>query len=233
MARPGHSPRDDRAPRKGSGLLTGLIIGLVVGLTVAAGLAWYLNTKDKDGYKEVEQAPEAAAPKAKVDAPVSAASTAKPREETPARSTPVHKPAEPMAPIVEAAKPPASKPVAPAPAKPAPIPPAPTRPSVDYTFYGILPGDKPVKPVAPVKVQEIWWLQIAALKNPADADRLKAKITLLGLPVVTQTIESGGQTLHRVRVGPYKKDEDAMRHLDTLSQNNFEARLLKEPVKTP
>ncbi len=104
---------------------------------------------------------------------------------------------------------------------------------MDYTFYGILPGDKPVKPVAPVKVQEIWWLQIAALKNPADADKLKAKIALLGLPVVTQIVESGGQTLHRVRVGPYKKDEDAMGHLDVLSQNNFEARLLKEPVKTP
>jgi cell division protein FtsN len=104
---------------------------------------------------------------------------------------------------------------------------------VDYTFYGILPGDKPVKPVTPVKVQEIWWLQVAALKSPADADRLKAKIALLGLPVLTQVVESGGQTLHRVRVGPYKKDEDAMRHLDTLSQNNFEARLLKEPVKTP
>ncbi|MBI5330728.1 MAG: SPOR domain-containing protein [Betaproteobacteria bacterium] len=222
--------RDDNAPRKGSGLVTGILIGLVVGISVAAGMAWYFNSRNQTEYKVAEPAPELQ----EKPRPTPPAAKPKTREEP----APVARkqPEPPPAPIVETSKSEA-KPVPPPPpaaAKPTPaVAPAPTRPGVDYTFYGILPGNKPVKPITPVKVQEIWWLQIAALKSPDDADRLKAKIALLGLPVLTQTIDAGGHTLHRVRVGPYKRDEDAMGHLDILSQNNFEARLLKEPVKIP
>jgi cell division protein FtsN len=102
---------------------------------------------------------------------------------------------------------------------------------VDYTFYGILPGDKPAKPVEPPKSKETWWLQVAALKNPVDADKLKARLALLGLEVSTQKVDSAGQPLYRVRVGPYKREDDALGDLDTLAQNNFEPRLFKEPPK--
>lgn len=74
-------------------------------------------------------------------------------------------------------------------------------------------------------------LQVAALKNPAEADRLKARLTLLGLHVVTQKLENSGQALYRIRTGPYKREDDALGDLDTLAENNFEPRLLKEPVK--
>ena len=102
---------------------------------------------------------------------------------------------------------------------------------VPLTFYGILPGDKPAKPVEPPNPTEQWWLQVAALKNPADADKLRARLSLLGLDVITQKIETGGQALFRVRVGPYKRDEDAFADLDTLAANNYEPRLLKEPLQ--
>ena len=98
------------------------------------------------------------------------------------------------------------------------------------TFYGILPGEKPAKPVEPPKPKEVWWLQVAALKSPADADHLKARLSLLGLQVTTQEVESAGLTLYRVRVGPYKRDEDAFADLDTLAANDYEPRLFKEPV---
>jgi cell division protein FtsN len=220
---------------KGGGMFMGVIIGMVIGLVVAAGLAWYFNFKTEQ-FKPVEQAPE-------VEAPAQPAAKEKPAE--PARvSPPPKRPAYEEAPAepTPAPTPAPTKPAAPtpAPAKPAGAPAAPIEerkagsgqpPSrVPLTFYGILPGEKPVKPVEPPKPKEIWWLQIAALKNPADADKLKARLALLGLVVSTQKIEASGQPLYRVRVGPYKRDEDAFADLDTLSSNNYEPRLLKEPV---
>lgn len=206
--------RDTTPTRKGrSGLFTGLLAGLVIGLAMAAALAWYFSFGTQ-GFKSTLETSPADDPTATAAAPV----------EPPAPPRPAS--AEPAA----QAKPPETA----APRKPTPAPAAPAaapKPRIDYTFYGILPGDKPAKPVEPPKPTETWWLQIAALKNPEDADRLRARLTLLGLPASTQKIDSGGQTLHRVRVGPYKREDDAFGDLDVLSENNFEPRLLKESVK--
>ena len=78
--------------------------------------------------------------------------------------------------------------------------------------------------------REQYWLQVAALKNPADADRLKAKLALLGMDVAVQKIDNAGAALHRVRVGPFKTESAAMGALDTLAANQFEPRLIKEPA---
>lgn len=192
-------------------MAAGLVIGLVGGLVIAAALAWYFNLGSR-GFKTVEN-------------------TAKPK---PAMAEPKPAPAEPP-PAAKKEEPP---PPAPTPDKaaekkaPAADTPAPAvKPRVDYTFYGILPGDKPAKPVEPPKSKETWWLQVAALKNPVDADKLKARLALLGLEVSTQKVDSAGQLLYRVRVGPYKREDDALGDLDTLAQNNFEPRLFKEPPK--
>lgn len=105
------------------------------------------------------------------------------------------------------------------------------QPKMNYTFYGILPGEKPAKPVEPPPPSDnIWWLQVAALKIPAEADRLKARLALLGLPVVTQKFDLDKQTLYRVRIGPYKRQDDALTDIDTLAANQFEHRLIKEPA---
>jgi len=207
----------------------GLLLGLVIGLVAAAGLAWYFNMRSGE-FKPVEQVPEVPptvqpdSPSEPTRAPAAAApaSKAEPKPETkpetkPAAPAKAHaaKPPEPAAPVQERKAAQANEP--------------PSR--VPLTFYGILPGEKPAKPVEPPKPKELWWLQVAALKNPADADKLKARLSLLGLEVSTQTVESAGQSLYRVRVGPYKRDEDAFADLDTLAANNYEPRLFKEPVK--
>lgn len=192
-------------------MFTGLVLGLVVGLAIAAALAWYFNL-GSSGFK----AKSASAPVA------------------------IAKPAPPPTPGIETASPtaPAEKPPVKPPevrakktAPPADTPAPAVKPRVDYTFYGILPGEKPAKPIEPPKPKELWWLQVVALKNPADADKLKARLSLLGLDVSTQKVESGGQSLYRVRVGPYKREDDAFGDLDILAANNFEPRLLKDPVK--
>lgn len=234
-AKPARREESARPGRKPGGLFLGILLGLVIGLIGAAGLAWYFNLHTGE-FKPVEQVPDISAPVRPDAWP-----PAQPRAE--ASVEPAAKPAEeaappPRAPLASppAAIPPPEKPRAAAPAA-APIqerkPAAPgaAPPSrVPLTFYGILPGEKPAKPVEPPKPKELWWLQVAALKNPADADRLKARLSLLGLEVVTQEIDSAGQSLYRVRVGPYKRDEDAFADLDTLAANNFEPRLFKEPV---
>ncbi len=204
--------REAAPPRKGgSGLFTGLLLGLLIGLVVAAALAWYFSF-GTEGFKPTAGARQAADPQPAVPA------------EPPAPTRPAA--AQPKATAEPAAETkPRKPPHAPAPATAAP------KPRIDYTFYGILPGDKPAKPVEPPKPTETWWLQIAALKNPADADKLKARLALLGLPVSTQRIDSAGQTLYRVRVGPYKREDDAFGDLDVLAENNYEPRLFKEPLK--
>ncbi len=227
--KPAHR-EESRRDGKPGGMLAGVLIGLVIGLLVAAGLAWYFNIRKVD-LKPVDQAPTSEAP-ARPEAgelPAEPLNSRAPpshpaTEKTPAKPKPHGaKPAEPgksakpeggHAPIIEHSPPKASEPTS----------------RVPLTFYGILPGEKPAKPVEPPQPKELWWLQVAALKNPGDADKLKARLALLGLAVSTQKVDSAGQSLYRVRVGPYRRDEDAFADLDTLSTNNYEPRLFKEPV---
>jgi len=210
MARkdPRAARRDEAPARKGKGgsLFAGLLIGLVIGLAVAAGLAWYFKL-GSSGIKPMESARPPAKP-AVVAEPASKPSVPDTSPPAPPTQTPAKKAEIPSATPAPAAK-----------------------PRVDLTFYGILPGDKPAKPLDPPKSRETWWLQVAALKSPADADKLKARLALLGLEVSTQKVESAGQSLYRVRVGPYKREDDALGDLDTLAANNFEPRLFKEPSK--
>lgn len=224
----GNPRRDDPKPRAGGksgGLLTGLFIGLVAGLIVAAGLAWYFNSKTPNAEPEenippeteIQKKPERQAKPAQNKAtPVKTPAPEKPGKTQESTAEPTAKAASVQAqnanldPTADAA-------------------PSAIKPRVDYTFYGILPGDKPAKPIPPPESKDIWWLQVAALKNPADADKLKARLILLGLQVATQKVESGEIALYRVRVGPYKREDDALGDLDTLAANNFEPRLFKEP----
>lgn len=218
---------------KPGGLFLGLLLGLVVGLVAAAVLAWYFNLTTGE-FKTVEQAPKTSVPVQPIQPdlpaepvkrappsvrepipPLVAPPQAKPAEVKPEKPTKASINKEPSAPIVERKPAKTNEPTA----------------RVPLTFYGILPGEKPAKPVEPPKPKELWWLQVAALKSPDDADKLKARLSLLGLDVSMQQVESAGMSLYRVRVGPYKRDEDAFADLDTLAANNYEPRLFKEPVK--
>ncbi len=228
-----HREEPRREGGKPGGLFLGLLLGLVVGLVAAAVLAWYFNLTTGE-FKTVEQAPKSPVPLQPIqpDRPVEpvkkapppvreaipppvAPPAAKAVETKPEKPAKVAKSGEASAPIVERKPARTNEPTA----------------RVPLTFYGILPGEKPAKPVEPPKPKELWWLQVAALKSPDDADKLKARLSLLGLVVSMQQVESAGMSLYRVRVGPYKRDEDAFADLDTLAANNYEPRLFKEPVK--
>lgn len=214
--REGRSPRRDegqKTGRKGGSLFTGLMIGLAMGVTLAAGVAWYLNMTPTP-MKAADSVP-APAPQAE-------------QETQAGGEAPEPAPAPPQRQV----KAPPPKPVREATPKPAPkteSTPAP-RPQVNYTFYGILPGDKPARPVEPPTSKDTWWLQIAALSDAKKADQIRARLVMLNLRASTQKIDNNGQPLYRIRVGPYKREDDAFGDLDILTQNDFNARLLKDPV---
>lgn len=234
-------------PRRRGGLFTGLFFGLVAGLVIAAALAWYFNRQTGEfrvppGTQRVEPVTPPAVAPLPDRTPAPPAPQAQPSP--PARPAPppatrdVQAPAAPTPARATEARPPvAVEHPAPRGARPLPPNPVPQRPAdVDYSFYRILPGEQPGKPAVPPekpppapRPTDHWWLQVAALKNQTEAERLKAQLTLLGLRVITQRIETGGMTLHRVRVGPYAREEDAFGDLDTLAANDYEPRLLKDP----
>jgi len=210
--REGRGTRRDegrKTGRPGGGLFTGVLIGVAMGMAMAAGVAWYLNMAVSPVSPVEEHAP----------AQQAAAETSTPPQE-PAKPTPQTQAPKPQAPKVVTKHPPKTE-TAPAP-----------RPKVNYTFYGILPGDKPARPVESPTAKDTWWLQIAALSDARKADQIRAKLVMLNLPASTQKIDNNGQPLYRIRVGPYKREDDAFGDLDVLTENDFNARLLKDPVSS-
>lgn len=105
------------------------------------------------------------------------------------------------------------------------------RPSFD--FYEMLPNFEVVIPEkeldvrrdrdrTPVRDEGSYILQVGAFQNHVDADRVKAKLALLGVESRIQEVSIDQQTWHRVRVGP-------INDLDEL--NATRARLLDAGVE--
>lgn len=71
-------------------------------------------------------------------------------------------------------------------------------------------------------------LQVASLRKHGDADRLKARLALLGLESNIQTVSvDGTETWHRVRVGPFSGRAALNEARAQLKQNNFEVLVVK------
>jgi cell division protein FtsN len=79
----------------------------------------------------------------------------------------------------------------------------------------------------------VYYLQIAALSNAADADNLKARLALQGIEARIQTIQREDKMLHRVRVGPFPSVEEADRARARLKQNQIEATRVQELDRSP
>lgn len=198
--------RSHAAPRRrsGGGFLLGAFIGLIIGLAIAVGVAFYLN------------------------------------------KTPI--------PFLGKAKPPAGKDAGAEPAKPPAIAgmpqggsaPRPAGEKPKFDFYKILPGgeepvtDRQLKDAAkaakaqPDLAKDVYYIQAGSFQNPVDADNQKAKLAILGLESsVEPTLLPDKGTWYRVRLGPYTRLEDLNRVRQQLTQNGFDASLvkLKDPAK--
>jgi cell division protein FtsN len=70
-------------------------------------------------------------------------------------------------------------------------------------------------------------LQAGAFRTPDDADAMRARLALLGFDAKVFPREQDGQTLYRVRLGPYGNIEDVNRMRKTMTDNGIEAQLIK------
>ncbi|MBI5436699.1 MAG: SPOR domain-containing protein [Nitrosomonadales bacterium] len=190
-------------PRKGSSLLVGIMVGMVVGLAIAAGIAWYiLKTPNpfvsKESREAVRLAPDAAKPAPAPAAAASGAGEGKPRFE-------FYKVLTDKQDATVPAQKGSDKPLATEPA-----------------------SAKPVQPAEKTAAKETYFLQAGAFSNADDADKLKAKLAMLGMEASIQTVTIPDRGVwHRVRLGPYKGTDEMNKTLAALKQNGVEATPMK------
>ncbi|OIQ80755.1 cell division protein FtsN [mine drainage metagenome] len=116
---------------------------------------------------------------------------------------------------------------------------APAKPRFD--FYTILPGSE--SPVTEQEVKqskasqqrgateaggETYYLQVGAFQTEQEADNMKAKLALLGLEAVVQSVTVPDKGVwQRVRVGPFSEIDQITRARAELTKNGFNADLIK------
>lgn len=91
------------------------------------------------------------------------------------------------------------------------------QPSEKYDFYQMLPNfevvvpekEKDVKrdPPATAKIERpgVYVLQVGSYRNEADADRVRAQLSLQGIDAKVQRVAVDTDVWHRVRIGPINK----------------------------
>ena len=182
-------------------LWTGIFIGMVVGVSLAAGLTWYLM-KSPSPFVQKE--------KITVNPPIDAA---KPAEiATPAANSPTAVPGEP-----------GGKP--------------------RFEFYKVLTDRQDATAAAPVKradkpkpadnraadtklavAYEPHLLQAGSFHKADDAEKLKAKLALLGVEASVQSASIPDKGVwYRVRLGPYKTEQELSSARSFLKQNGVDS----------
>jgi cell division protein FtsN len=85
-----------------------------------------------------------------------------------------------------------------------------------------------IRRAPPPSAKEVYFLQVAAFQNPAEADNLKARLALAGIESRIQTAQlPDGKIWHRVRVGPFTDMKELNASRAVLTDNNYEANLIK------
>lgn len=87
-------------------------------------------------------------------------------------------------------------------------------------------ADKPADASA-VKTDSIYFLQVGAFVKRADADAQKANLAIQGIQAQLSEVTSDGNTLWRVRVGPYNSVEESNPVRDKLSGMGIKPTLIK------
>jgi cell division protein FtsN len=187
---------------KGGSMLAGILLGMVLGLLIASGVAWYIM-KRPNPYVNHDQRPElsgtqpapAGEPQSAPSGPATAANAA--------------------AAAGDSGKP-------------------------HFEFYkvltdnqpdGSLPAQQPAaKPAAPANApaqadaSQNFFLQAGSFSNEADADKLKARLALLGMEASVQSVTIPDKGVwHRVRLGPYRSSDEMNKARSTLKQNGVDA----------
>lgn len=106
----------------------------------------------------------------------------------------------------------------------------------DFEFYRILPQGTgastdpapPSQPQPEAPRAERLYLQVGAFEDPAEADNMKALLTLNGIDASAQRAQlPDGRIVHRVRIGPFSKPEDMNPVRARLASAGFTASVVR------
>ena len=85
----------------------------------------------------------------------------------------------------------------------------------------------PQKPAAPAQAPGAYYLQAGAFRSETDAQSIRARIIMMGLPVQVQTAQVNGAQLHRVRVGPFQGIDEMNRSRVKLGEAKIESSVVR------
>jgi cell division protein FtsN len=235
-----------RSSGESGSTLYGALAGLLIGLIVAAVVAFYVTKApvpfvdrasrqgDSGKLPDPRQAPDPNAglygrdgaagapptgPTATAPAPLpGTGAPAKGGDETPAKLDDLGA----LIATLPTSKAPAAAP-APAPAAPstAPTPISKAAPTA-------IASAKPAPAAPSAAATGTYYLQAGAFRGENDAESLKARIILLGLPVAVQKADLNGKPINRVRVGPFARLDDMNRARGRLGENKIETAVVRQ-----
>ncbi|MEJ1958945.1 MAG: SPOR domain-containing protein [Nitrosomonadales bacterium] len=195
---------NSRAPAssgKGGSLFVAVLIGMVLGLALAGGVAWYILNRPNPFVNNVPHEAVKLTPDV-VKPPVVPVVKVIPE------AVPVEVAASGVVSGVGEGKP-------------------------RFEFYKVLTDKQDALPTqsttnqpdkAAVKEKEAFFLQAGAFANADDADKLKAKLAMLGMEASVQDASLPDKTVwHRVRLGPYRSLDEMNKASSVLKQNGVHA----------
>ena len=84
------------------------------------------------------------------------------------------------------------------------------------------------QPSAPAPAPESYVVQVGSFRKHSDADRLKARLALMGIEADIQKVTIDNKdTYHRVRSGPYRSRRDLKRVRERLRREGIESIAIK------
>ena len=91
----------------------------------------------------------------------------------------------------------------------------------------LVSGKKSVEPLSVPKSDAIYFLQVGAFVKRSDADAQKANLAIQGIQAQLSEVTADGNTLWRVRVGPYSSPEESNPVRDKLNSMGVKPTLIK------
>ena len=88
-------------------------------------------------------------------------------------------------------------------------------------------GKKPAEIAPAPKTDSIYFLQAGAFIKRADADAQKANLAIQGIQAQLSEVTADGNTLWRVRIGPYNSPEETNPLRDKLNSMGIKPTLIK------
>ncbi|MGM9487493.1 SPOR domain-containing protein [Ideonella sp. YS5] len=221
------------------GFAVGLIVGLLIGLALALGVALYIAKvpspfHDKTQHRTPEQ--EAAEAEKMRSWDPNGGLGGKPVVPRPApASGMVSTPPPQTSPQTSPQTVPQSVP--PAPATPQVATPAPaTTPKSNRDAAAILSGEQVPGPAHRASASAraagadpfVYFVQVGAFSSQDDAEQQRAKLALQGFGAKISEREQGGRTIHRVRMGPYESQGEAVAQQERLKAGGVDAALVRQ-----